>query len=178
MRARGGGSLDRVKRQRVKSRLGRVGRLPGASSKSRQQRILPGQNGVQARDWPERGGTRRDGAESSTGTHTPIHRVHEPWRLVRVNLGAALAAAHARHGAARVSQITKQQTAKPALWLFSLGADAPEMIAILSSRRHCVRFGVRLGRLGLGATLRKIPRRKSRIESVVPAPVPPIRSKT
>ena len=42
---------------------------------------------------------------------------------------------------------------------------------------HGASLGSRFGRLGLGATLRKIPSRKSRVESVVPAPVPPIRLK-
>lgn len=59
---------------------------------------LPGQIGWGAGVGSvERAGCGRAVGVERRATHAPIHRVHEPWRLVRVDLGAALAAAHARH---------------------------------------------------------------------------------
>lgn len=178
MRARGGGSLDRVKRQRVKSRRGARRSTAGRVLKVASAADLAGS------EWGAGEGLARAGRNAAGRSRVIDGHSHSNSSRTRA-MAPRTCKSRRRSGRrpcppwcrARVSQITKQQTAKPALWLLSLGADAPEIIAILSSRRHCVRFGVRLGRLGLGATLRKIPSRKSPVESVVPAPVPPTRSK-
>ena len=146
MRARGGGSLDRVKRQRVKSRRGARRSTAGRVLKVASAADLAGS------EWGAGEGLARAGRNAAGRSRVIDGHSHSNSSRTRA-MAPRTCKSRRRSGRrpcppwcrTRVSQITKQQTAKPALWLLSLGADAPEMIAIYPHGATVYGLGFGLG---------------------------------
>ena len=145
MRARGGGGLDRVKRQRVTSR--------GGARRSTAGRVLKVASAADlARsEWGAGEGLARAGRNAAGRSRVIDGHSHSNSSRTRA-MAPRTCKSRRRSGRrpcppwCRASvQITKQQTAKPALWLFSLGADAPEMIAIYPHGATVYGLGFGLG---------------------------------